>query len=196
MDVRRLPQGDLPIVHIEDRGVGGCRDRHRPEHASLLTMSCWCVRTSLAPALFQPDPLPGLGAPSLRRRRPEGIDRTTAQGDLTRPHKGVVLVKYEVVQCGASAPSPMHQGMPVNPQMYVQRPEDGEITLGHHGVQLSHQTGKASGHRRDSGDRLTEPARARCEASWRGGRRSRSPSRTPVSPRLIADRGSGDESSL
>jgi len=30
VDVRRLPQGDLPIVHIEGRGVGGCRDRHRP----------------------------------------------------------------------------------------------------------------------------------------------------------------------
>src|SRR5476651_2104293 len=102
----------------------------------------------------------------------------------------------EVVEAGRPAVAPVLEVMPVNPQMYVQRPEGGEITLGHHGVQLSHQTGKASGHRRDSGDRLTEPARARCEASWRGGRRSRSPSRTPVSPRLIADRGSGDESSL
>jgi hypothetical protein len=34
------------------------------------------------PALFQPYPLPGLGAPSLRRRRPEGMDARHASVHL------------------------------------------------------------------------------------------------------------------
>jgi len=37
---------------------------------------------------------------------------------------GGVLTTHEVGQCGASALSPRHQGMPVNPQMYV---EIGEV---------------------------------------------------------------------
>ena len=72
VDVRRLPQGDLPIVHIEGRGVGGCRDRHRPEHASLLTMSCWCVRTDLAPALVQLEPTARFGSPLIPSATPRG----------------------------------------------------------------------------------------------------------------------------